>query len=193
MEINRYLIGFAVVILLMIVGIILLFGGGGEKPKPGTAPVVKPLPEYSTTYAEVSLTTRGQINGEDLHRSIRITVGQFQRRVDVIAGYSGNIIQSQVFSNSEPAYEEFLFALRDAGFTLQKKGVGPISSNEKGKCPLGQVYIFELNDSGEQLSYLWSSSCGKNIGTLNGNSSLLQQLFKNQITDYNQLISGVRL
>src|SRR3972149_8316956 len=115
--INRYLVGFVVVILMMIVGIIMLFSGGGEKPSP-TAVKVKPLPEYSGTYAEASMTTRGQINGEDIHRSIRITVGQYQRRLDIITGYSGNVIQTQTYSNSEPAYSEFLYAIRDAGFTV---------------------------------------------------------------------------
>lgn len=190
--INRYLIGFAVVILLMLIGIILLFSGGGGKPP--LEEQLKPLPEYSDTFAETSVTIRGQINGEDIHREVRITVGQFQRRLDIIAGYSGNVIQTQTYSNSEPAYEEFLYAINDAGFLVERKGLSPAQANEKGKCPLGNTFEFELNDGGEVLSYLWASSCGKNIGTLKvSSSSLLQTLFKNQITDYNKLVSGVQL
>ena len=188
--INRYLIGFAAVILLMIIGIILIFGGGG---KPPIEEQLKPLPEYSDTFAETSMTIRGEINGEDIHREVRITVGQFQRRLDIIAGYSGNVIQTQTFSNSEPAYDEFLWAIDRAGFLLERKGLSPAQANEKGQCPLGNTFEFELNDSGDVLLYLWASSCSKNIGTLKGNSSLLQTLFKNQITNYNQLVSGVQL
>jgi len=190
--VNRYLIGFAVVFLLMIVGIILLFSGGGEKPGPN-AVKLKPLPEYSDTFVETSMTIRGDINGEDIHRLVRITVGQYQRRLDVIAGYSGNIIQTNTFSNSGAAYSEFLYALRDGGFLLKKKNVSEAAANDKGKCPLGNLFAFELDDSGEELSYLWSSTCGKNAGTLGGSSSLLQSLFKAQITDYSKLVSGVKL
>lgn len=189
--INRYLVGFAVVILLMITGIILIFGGGG--PSPSSFVKIKPLPDYSDTYAQVSMTTDGRINGEDVHRAIRVTVDQYQRRLDVLAGYSENIVQTQTFSNTEKAYDVFLRAIRDAGFMVKKKGITGTAADERGKCPLGFRYIFELNDSGDRLSYLWSSSCGKKLGTLGGSSSLLQSLFKAQITDYSKLTSSVRL
>ena len=188
--VNRYLIGFAVVILLMLIGIILIFSGG--EPKPTVEQQIKPLPEYADSFAEVSYTQRGIINGEDIHREIRITVGQFQRRADIISGYSGNVIQTQTFSNSVPAYREFLAAIRDSGFLVEKK-VSPALADPLGKCPLGQLYEFELNDGGEALSYLWDSSCGKNTGTLKVNSSTLRTLFQNQITNYSQLTSSVNL
>ena len=188
--INRYLIGFAVVVLLMLIGIILIFSGG--EPKPPIEEQIKPLPEYADSFAEVSYTQRGIINGEDIHREIRITVGQFQRRVDTIAGYSGNVIQTQTFSNSVPAYREFLAAIAGAGFLAERK-VSPAQADTLVKCPLGQLYEFELNDGGEVLSYLWDSSCGKNIGTLKVNSSTLRTLFQNQITNYSQLTSSVNL
>src|SRR3989344_4092800 len=189
--VNRYLIGFAVVILLMLVGIILIFSGGGGEKKP-IQEQIKPLPEYVDTFAEVSYTQRGIINGEDIHREIRITVGQFQRRLDIIAGYSGKVIQTQTFSNSVPAYREFLAAIAGAGFLAEKK-VSPSQADTLGKCPLGLLYKFELNDGGEILSFLWSSSCGKDSGTMKVNSSTLQTLFKNQITNYNQVVSDVNL
>src|SRR3989344_73024 len=189
--VNRYLIGFAVVILLLLVGIILLFSGGGGEQKP-VEQQVKPLPQYFDTYAEVSVTTRGIINGEDVHRSIPIAVGQYQRRLDIIAGYSGNVIQTQTFSNTAPAYKEFLAAINSAGFLAERK-VPSAQADPLGKCPLGQLFELELNDGGEILSYLWSSSCGNVKGTLAVKSSTLQQLFQNQITNYGQLTSNVSL
>jgi hypothetical protein len=188
--INRYLIGFAVVILLMFIGLILIFSGGDEKPREEQ---LKPLPEYSTTYAEASMTIDGPIVGEDQKRSIRITVGQYQRRLDVISGYNGNITQTNSFSNNESAYNNFLWAIWRSGFLKERKGLDELQQNEKGQCPLGQRYIFELNESGEQLSYLWTSSCGNKIGTLAGDSSTLQQLFEAQITDYDELVSDVEI
>ena len=188
---NRYLVGTAVVILLAIVGLIIIFSGGdgvqqAEKKEP------KSLPEHSDTIAETSMTIRGEINGEDIHREIRITVGQLQRRLDIIAGYSDAVIQTQTYSNSLPAYREFLYAIAGAGF-LAKKETSPAQANPSGKCPLGNLYEFELNDGGEVLSYLWTSTCSNAKGTLAVSSSTLQQLFKNQITDYFELTSGVVL
>ena len=193
MSINRILVGLAVVILLIIIGIIVIVGGGGEKPPTADVVEVRPLPEYSTTNAEVSMTVRGIINGEDLHRSIRITVSQNQRRLDIIFGYSGTIDKAFSFDNSQPAYEEFLYAIAGAGFLNGKEGLSEAASNPKGKCPLGQLSTFELTDGIETVSSLWSSTCGTKVGTLAGSSSVLQQLFRLQITDYNELVSGVQL
>ena len=178
---------------MLLFGIILLFSGGGEKPATTPAPAVKSLPEYSITSAETSMTTRGEINGDDEHRSIRITIGQYERRLDIITGYQSQVIQTNTFSNNQSAYSEFLYAIKDAGFMIKKKGVDPAQVQPDGKCPLGNLYIFELNAGNETLSSLWSSSCGSAIGTLGGNSSLLQTLFKNQVTNYSQLTSGVQL
>ena len=188
---NRYFVGFALVLIMIIIGIVLIFGGGEDK-KTAVEKTVKPLPTYAETYVETSMTIRGEINGEDIHREIRVTVGQTQRRLDIIAGYSDTVIQTQSYSNSLPAYREFLYAIADAGF-LAKREMSPAKANPLGKCPLGNLYEFELNDGGEQLSYLWTSSCGNSKGTLAVSSSTLQQLFKNQITDYSELTSDVQL
>lgn len=188
-SINKYLIAFAAVFILMIIGIILIFSGGGGGPEEEK---LKPLPDYSNTFAEVSLTIDGRVVGEDAKRSIRITVGQYQRRLDIITGYNGNIQETHTFTNSEQAYDIFLRAINGAGFLLERE-LTPAAADERGKCALGQRYIYELNDSGEELSYLWTSSCGSKTGTLAGRNSTLQQLFKLQITDYSKLTSKTKL
>jgi hypothetical protein len=182
------------VLFLFIFGLSKLFGG---KPKPAPsptppAPVVKSLPEYSDTYAEVSFTTDGHINGDDKHRAIKITVDKFQRKVDILGGYDYNVIEEHTQPNTETAYNVFLTALNNEGFTLKRaKSKSPAS--EKGQCPLGTRKIYELNDSGDSLSRLWSSSCGLTVGTFGGSSGAVQTLFQDQITDYNKIISNSKV
>lgn len=190
---NRYLtlIVPAFVVLLIVIGFIILFTGGGEE-SPTNQPKVLPLPEYYDTNADVSLTTRGRVTGDDTHSSIRITVDQFQRRLDILGGYNNNIVQTETFTNNQQAYKAFLYAINDAGFMIPKSGVSEAAAQPLGKCPLGNQYIFELNDGGEELSGLWASNC-KKMGTLGGNYSTLRKLFQAQITDYNKLVSDVDL
>lgn len=187
---NRYFIAFAGFMILVIALLIIIFHGGGKKPNTPSTPV-KTLPDYAMSTAAVSMTIDGRVNGEDAHRAIRVTVDQYHRQLDIIGGYSGNLIETHNFANTEPAYDVFLRAINGGGFTV--KSTKYKVADERGKCPLGFRYIFELNDGGDQISRTWASSCGTAVGTLGGNSVLLQSLFKAQITDYSKLTSQVIL
>jgi hypothetical protein len=182
------------VLFLFIFGLSKLFGGKPKQtPNPTPpAPVVKSLPEYSDTYAEVSFMTDGHINGDDTHRAIKITVDKFQRKVDILSSYDYNIIEEHTQPNTQTAYDVFLTALKNEGFTL-KRAKSNLPQSEKGQCPLGIRRIYELNDSGDSLVRLWSSSCGTSVGTFGGSSIGVQQLFQGQITDYNKIISNSKV
>lgn len=185
---------FAIVgfILLMIIIVIILASGGEKKPAQ-TGVTLKSLPNYSQTGATVSLTTQGIVNGEDIHRSIRIIVGANERTIQVISGYNNQVISSQVFPNSEEAYDVFLRSLAGMGFLTRSKEKPPVADNENGYCPLGRRYIYELNQGADELSRLWSSTCGVKVGTFGGSASGTQTLFQRQITNYNQIVSDVNL
>ncbi len=189
---NKIFFGIIGFILLMIIIIIILAGGGDKKPA-NTGPVVKSLPSYSQTGAAVSWTQQGIVNGEDIHRSIRITVSSSDRTVQIIEGYSGQVVSSQEFPNSQDAYDVFLRSLSGMGFLTRAKDAKKVSDNENGYCPLGYRYIYELNNGADQLSRLWSSSCGSKVGTFGGNPSGVSTLFQRQITNYNTIVSGVNL
>lgn len=182
------------VFFLIIFGIIRIFSGS-PKPTPTPtppAPAVKSLPEYADTYAEVSFTVDGRVNGEEKHRAIKITVDQFQRKVYILGGYSGNIIQEHTLPNNKTAYEVFLKALNNEGFTLKLKN-STAPESEIGQCPLGLRRIYELNDSGTSLSRFWNSTCGTKVGTFGGDTGAIQALFQAQITDYNKIISNAKV
>jgi hypothetical protein len=192
----RNFIIFIIISFVFLFLVVRIFGGHPkEQPNPTpapTAPVVKPLPEYADTYAEVSYMTDGHINGDDKHRAIKITVDQFQRKLNILGGYNYNVIEEHTFPNNQQAYEVFLKAINNEGFTL-KRSKSSAPKSETGQCPLGTRTILELNDSGDSLSRLWTSSCGLTSGTFAGHASAVQQLFQAQITDYNKLISNSKV
>jgi len=189
MYLGRLFLAFAGFVILIIL-VILLFVGGGKKNTPTTP--VKTLTSYANTDAQVVMTIDGAINGDDAHRALRVTVGQSQRQLDVIQGYSGTVIQSNPSYNTEDAYNVFLHAINLAGFseTGKSKTAGV---DETGQCPLGQRINFRLIQNGSTLSNLWTTTCGTNTGNLGGNSQLLQELFEAQITNYQTLVEDVNL
>src|SRR5690554_4055350 len=103
---RRAIFVIIVVIALILLGV-LIFGGGDDTPRP-TPEAARELPEYASTDASVVSVTDGVINGDDEHRSIRVTVNRNVRTIDVIQGYQGNVIKTQSFANNEPAFRVFL-------------------------------------------------------------------------------------
>jgi hypothetical protein len=187
---------FAVVMITLIAGILLIFGGH-KAPKTTTstagnaALVLKPLPDYANTDAVTTLTVDGHINGDDAHSQIRITVSQNKRELDIIQGYSGTVVSSQSYYNTEDAYNVFLRSIYLSGFTLKSKVKPAAPTSELGQCATGFRYIFDVSQDNNDLSRLWTSSCG--TGTFGGNSDLIQNLFQGQIPNYQQTANAVQL
>jgi hypothetical protein len=189
----RNLVIFLVICFVLLFLVVKIFGGHPKQPStnPNT-PVVKALPDYSDTYAEVSYMTDGHINGEDQHRAIKITVDQFQRKVDILSGYEYNVIEEHTQPNNQTAYEVFLKAINNEGFLVKRKNA-KVPTSSTGQCPLGTRTILELNDSGNSLSQLWTSSCGLTVGNFGGHTDAIQTLFQRQITDYSKIISNSKV
>lgn len=177
--------------VLFIILLVVILTHGHKAPAP--APHVMTLPQYANTTASVIMTTDGIVNGDDIHRQIRITVAQDRRVLEIIQGYSGNVISSQSFYNTTNAFTVFLDSLNNTGFLAKakvKKGT-TIPSDPSGQCPLGFRYIFELNNEGSDVSRLWTSSCA--TGNWGGNLATEQQLFQDQIPNYDTLTESVNL
>ncbi|MBX4201651.1 hypothetical protein KW803_02020 [Candidatus Saccharibacteria bacterium] len=187
---GRLILAVIGIFIFMVILVALLFGGNKKPATPGEA--LKPLPDYADTNATVSFTTDGIINGDEMHRGIRITVSANQRSLDVLQGYNPRVIQSQTFVNNQEAYKVFLTAIANAGFLTKSKKV-PATAVETGQCPLGFRYNYTLQDTGNDLSNLWSTSCGSKTGTSGGSTSLLSTLFQRQIPNYSNLVSNVNL
>lgn len=182
----RYFIGFFITIGLIILLIIMLITGG-DKPK---VPAGKTLDSYAATSAEVSMTIDGPVNSALEHQQIRIGIDRDNVTYEELKGYDGNVTEMHSFPNTENAYNVFLSALAHAGFT--KGNTSKDLANEKGYCPLGNRFIFELTHDGKQIERFWATSCG-NPKTFLGNTNITIQLFKNQVPDYSELSQNVNL
>src|SRR5665213_76569 len=99
----RYFFGFIAFLLLIVVGTILIVSHHHSSPKK-PAPIVRTLPDYASSNSSVSMTIDGVVNGDDIHRAIRITISKESRNIDIIQGYSGNVINTSSQANTADAY-----------------------------------------------------------------------------------------
>ena len=178
----RYFTGFLVSVglIILILVIILKSGGSSNHPQPIN------LNSYANSDATVQLTIDGPINADQIHQSIQISIGRSESRSQLFQGYQGNIKTTNIYQNNQDAYTVFLHALNLVGFT--KGNNDPKLSDERGYCPAGERYVFELTESGDIERY-WATSCGSQ-GTYGGSVIKTLDLFKKQIPDYNSIANN---
>lgn len=183
----RYFLGFLVAIGLIILILVLMFSGGGKPKVPSTA---KSLESYATTDAAVSMYLDGPINANQDHQAVKITVDRNSVTFDKFSGYQGDVTQEQTFNNNETSYFNFLRALEFSGFT--HGNTDSSLSDERGRCPLSERMVFELNDGDNRLEHFWTTSCG-GTKTYQGNTAATIQLFERQVPGYSKLTSSLSL
>jgi hypothetical protein len=183
----RYLLGFIATIGLVILVIFLIFHGG---PKTSVSTTSKPLDSYANSNTDVSMTIDGPINDNQDHQQIKVTVSQNQTTFQQIQGYQGNVVKSQTYSNNADAYSSFLHALERAGFT--EGDTSSALKNDLGYCPLGDRYIFVLNQNSNNLERYWATNCG-GTSSYRGDLGLTLTLFENQVPNYSDLTENIEL
>jgi hypothetical protein len=184
----RYIIGLLLGIGLIVLTFILIFRAFSGNDAPTQKAI--DLNDYSTTNAIMRYTIDGQINSDQTHNRIRITVSKDTVLFEQIQGYEGKLIQSKNYPNNVQSYATFLRALQIAGYT---NGNEDFDDDERGYCATGRRYIYEGIEGGDTIVRWWSSSCSRNIGNFLGNSSTVRLLFQRQVPDYNNLDDGIRL
>lgn len=140
----------------------------------------------------VRMTVEGPVVGDDARESYRIEISTDERTIESLRGYQTAVLNAQTFANNRPAYTEFVYAISRAGFD-ERRNISEAAADERGVCPSGRVYSFELLDNGRSLSRAWATSCNDTKGTLGGNASALKKLFDAQITDRSRILSDIRL
>lgn len=189
----RYFIVTVIVIFLMLVGaIVLVSRGRDDKSNDPNSDTTAPrsIVDYVNNNSEVRFTIDGKVVGDDQHRAIRISIAADKRELEIIQGYDGTVIKRELWSNDRSAYDVFLHALNTAQFNKIRENQ---DTDEKGKCPTGRRYIYELFENGVSVKRVWTTSCSTSQGTFAGNNSLAQTLFQQQIPEYGKHISGVNL
>lgn len=184
----KYVIGAISTILLLVLVFVFVVNRGDDQSSTN-APKILKLVDYAERDSSVSLHTDGRLVGEEDRRSIRVTVSANERRLEILSGYNGAVINSQSFPNTQEAYKAFLSGLSGQGFMNAKK---TDVTDPQSVCTNGRHYYFTVLESGEKKSDLWSVSCDK-TGTFNGSTKTVRDLFQRQIPEYDQLVQGVKL
>ncbi len=182
----RYLIGFLGAITILILIIVLIVRGGGNN-----APQLVDLADYTTSSSQVVFINDGPVSASQTHDVVKITVNQSETTIDVIKGYEGQVVDSRTYPMNPNSYAAFLLSLKHANFNL-----GDTNSNlsdERGYCPTGDRYVYQLKDGESNVLRFWNTSCGTKFGTFKGQGPLIRQLFRMQIPDYDSLTTNLNI
>ena len=184
----KYFLGFLGVIALVILVFVLIvrgFSGRGDKaPKTETT-----LADYTDTTTVMRFTAEGPVTANPNYSEIRITVGRDANTIEIIRGYEGQVIKAQTYPNNSDAYGEFLHALQLLGYTKGEEN--PQLADERGYCPSGTRYVYEIISGGADVQRYWIGTCG--VGPFKGSSQSIRALFRKQIPDYDKFTSGVSI
>lgn len=185
----KFFFSFVGIVLLILITFILMWRGmTGDGPAPEAPP---PLSDYTFTGVMMCFTVIGQVNQQQDQRAIRMTVSRSESRLEVLEGYDRVITESRSYPSNQDAYATFLRALDQQGFTQGDDT--PERRDDRGFCPRGRRFIYEIVDGSEVIQRYWSTSCGRSQGTFEGNAGAIERLFRAQIPDYRDLTRGIRL
>lgn len=187
----RYGIAVIIVILFAIIGSVMLIGRGNSGKKPASLAKTTKLADYaSIETSRISWTMQGRLVGEDQYRAVRVTVTRSTRTVEILDGYGERTERKAEYKNSAEGYQTFTRALDLANFGRERVVKNP---DERGVCPLGNRYIYRVQDGSREVMRTWSDTCVITDGPSAGTPSLITQLFKSQIPDYSKFTAGVQL
>lgn len=183
----RFLIGLLIGIGLLVVVFIAIFhhSSGDTAPAPNAS---ARMVDFATTDTKIRFTNDFPVNADQIHHEYVTVVGKDQATFTIEQGYQGQILRSQTYNNNSAAYAEFLRALQLVGYT----NGDPKSklTDERGACPTGHRYIFEIVNGSQVTQRYWSTSCG-NIGNFKGKTGAILDLFRRQVPDYDKLTSDI--
>ncbi len=186
----RYVFWLFIVLafFVVIIATVLHHGSGTKTSKQNGTPVV--LTDYIDKNSEVHVYADGPINAIEKHQAVEIIVSQSKRQLTIFNGYNLAVSNRQTYSNDHASYDNFMNALSLLGFVKERTNANPVS--EKGVCPTGTRYIYELRNDGKDVTRLWATTCSKNLGTFGGSRTSVNDLFQKQIPDYAKLTEHVQ-
>lgn len=146
------------------------------------------LTDYIDTDAVATMIWASPVRSDEEYREIQVSVTRDYAILEVVQGYEGNVIASKEVENNQASFEVFMRAIELEGF-MESREADP--DDDRGVCPRGNRYIFDLSNDGERISRLWSTSCNRRHGNLAGDRTDLQRVFLAQIPDYKEITREV--
>lgn len=190
---KKYVLVLVVITIIFFGGIFLLvrlISGGRDDTAPNQPATTQKVNKLSLDAKKVSYTVYGRVVGEEDRRAIRITVDDFERKLEILQGYDESVISSTTASNKTSAFEAFLLALESAGFTTRDTA---IKTDDRTLCPLGNRYAFETEFDDTTKIRAWTTSCSTKGVSFKGNRPTVDTLFKAQIPKYSELTNNIVL
>lgn len=181
-----FLIGIGLIVLVIILLLRAIFGGGGDSPESRA-----PLIDYANSNVIMRITIQGPINAHQEHARARIDVSQYSSDIRVISGYENFVERSETFESNPSAYANFLRALDLMGY--DQGDDSDALADERGVCPFGRRYVFEIIDGSSTIQRYWATSCSGAPRSSNAQVNPVLRLFRAQIPEYNQIVSGTGL
>ena len=187
----RYFLGFLIAIGLIVLIFILILKAFSGSSNSGSAPLPKPLINYANTTTTMQMTIDGQINADQDHQSLQITVGANVTQINIFQGYQGTAVNTKNYANNQAAYAVFLRALDLQNYT--KGNPDPSKTDSRGYCPSGIRYTFKIiSGDNKTTENYWSTTCG-GLGTFQDNFNVVHELFTRQVPNYDQVVQGISL
>ncbi len=149
---------------------------------------VKQMTDYINDRTKVEFTQYGAVVADENRRTLRISVSENERSIEVLKGYNQQVEKRQTYYNNKDAYNVFIRALDNAGYSREKKTK---FTDPTGVCPQGKRFEYKLKDLNDDVSSLWNSTCQPLGGTIGGNTELIRALFRDQVPDYRDVVKGV--
>lgn len=179
------LVGLGIVILVIVL-LVRLFSGPHGTPAPKID-----ITSYANTGASATLVLQGPNVVDQDYREVKITVGRDTNEIDLIQGYEGHVIKSQMYPSNSTAFSAFLQSLDLLGFS---KGTTKDLGDYRGYCPFGSRYLYKFNNGTSDVFNYWSTSCGGQ-STFKGSAPSVRRLFVAQIptTDIDDFLNNTRI
>lgn len=141
----------------------------------------------------VRMTVRGPIVANQEFRSYRISVSPSQNSYTVYKGYLDSVDSNKSYDNNTQAYEQFVYALDKADMTKPGKSSERQSSDLRGVCATGKIFLYEIVDGANVVHSYWTSTCKGSPGTFGASVNQVTNLFVNQIPDLDNTFTQQQL
>lgn len=182
------LIALGVLLLLSIIILLFTRPSGNKQNTGGNGSQPINLQDYAQN-GSFRFVQNGAVTAPENNNSVTIAVSNSARSITVYNSYGANVVNSKTYPNSQTSFDAFSNALAGAGFASTKS----TNLNYSTFCTLGIRYSYQIVADNNMKLDSWNSSCNPRNGSFAGNASQIQQLFKLQIPDYNQVMNTVRL
>ncbi len=187
---RQFLVVLAIIAFVVIGGLIIFaipWGGSSDKQEERQQTA---LTDFASTGASAQLHIRGRVTNDKEHQELTISVNRDEVVATLFQGYDFKEVRSTRTTNTQKSYEVFLSALLNAGFTSRQRERKALSI--PGVCPGGELYQYSLvnvtTDGAPKPA--WATSCSTKDGNFGGSIGKVNNLFEDQVYNYDDFTRG---